>query len=70
MKKIFILLIISLFASYANANNLQIGAVAKIDATHLQFTIQWDNSWCVAAGPTNWDAVWLFVKYQDCATNL
>jgi len=68
MKKIFILIIISLFASYAN--NLQIGAVTKIDATQLQFTIQWDNSGCVAAGPTNWDAVWLFVKYQDCATKL
>jgi len=24
----------------------------------------------VSSGPTNWDAVWVFIKFQDCATNL
>jgi len=69
MKKAFLLLIISLTVSYTFANNVQFGALTKVDATHLQFTIQWDNSWRVAGGPANYDAVWVFLKYQDCATN-
>lgn len=52
------------------ANNVQVGVPSLPTTTTLQFTIQWDNSWRIASGPTNWDAVWLFVKYQDCATNL
>jgi formylglycine-generating enzyme required for sulfatase activity len=69
MKKVCSSLIISLFAGCLLANNLQFGAITRPDATHLQFTIQWDNSWRVTGGPANWDAVWIFVKYQDCATN-
>ncbi|MDP4208644.1 MAG: SUMF1/EgtB/PvdO family nonheme iron enzyme [Bacteroidota bacterium] len=70
MKRIIFFLLISfLLASYSYANNLQIGAISKVDNTHLQFSIQWDNSWKVTGGPANWDAVWIFIKYQDCATN-
>ncbi len=69
MRKVTFLLITILLASYSFANNLQFGVITRPDATHLQFTIQWDNSWRVTGGPANWDAVWVFVKYQDCATN-
>ncbi|RPH32288.1 MAG: hypothetical protein EHM93_09930 [Bacteroidales bacterium] len=69
MRKITFLLIIILLASDSIANNLQFGVITRPDATHLQFTIQWDNSWKVTGGPANWDAVWIFIKYQDCATN-
>ncbi len=70
MKKRTILLIASLLlVSVLYANNLQIGVISKPDNTHLQFTIQWDNSWKVTGGPANYDAVWIFIKYQDCATN-
>jgi formylglycine-generating enzyme required for sulfatase activity len=69
MKKVSSLLIISLFTSCLFANNLQFGAITLTDATHIQFTIQWDNSWRVTGGPANWDAVWIFLKYQDCTTN-
>jgi formylglycine-generating enzyme required for sulfatase activity len=69
MKRLSFLLIISLIAGNLSANNLQFGAITRPDATHLQFTIQWDNSWRVTGGPANSDAVWVFVKYQDCTTN-
>jgi formylglycine-generating enzyme required for sulfatase activity len=52
------------------ANNLTIGTPSIVGSNTIQFTVQWDNSWRLATGPSNWDAVWLFVKYQDCATNL
>ncbi len=53
------------------ANNLQIG-VPSIDVGNstITFTIQWDNSWMISAGSNNYDAVWIFVKRQDCADNL
>ena len=59
-----------LWANILFANNLQIGTPALSSTTTIRFTVQWDNSWRVASGPSNWDAVWLFVKYQDCTTNL
>lgn len=69
MRKFTVLLFTLLIAGYSYANNLQFGAITRLDDTHLQFTIQWDNSWKVTGGPGNWDAVWVFLKYQDCATN-
>ncbi|MBI4945974.1 MAG: SUMF1/EgtB/PvdO family nonheme iron enzyme [Bacteroidetes bacterium] len=54
-----------------SANNLQIGAPTLPSTTTIQFTIQWDNSWKVLnGGVSTWDAVWVFVKYQDCSTQL
>lgn len=53
-----------------SANNLQIGATSLPSTTSIQFTIKWDNSWKVSSGTNNYDAVWVFVKYQDCTTNL
>ena len=50
------------------SNNLNIGAITK-DLDSLKFTIAWDNSWRVSTGPSNYDAVWLFVKWQDCNNN-
>jgi formylglycine-generating enzyme required for sulfatase activity len=62
---------LSLFAaSTAFANNVQVGVPSLPSTSTIQFTIRWDNSWRVAAAPSNWDAIWVFVKYQDCATNL
>jgi formylglycine-generating enzyme required for sulfatase activity len=36
----------------------------------LVFTISWDNSWFTTLGSNNWDAVWIFVKRQNCTDNL
>ncbi len=69
MKKLIIFLSVAILTASVYANNLQLGAPVISDATHIQFTVQWDNSWKISSGPTNWDAVWVFIKYQDCATN-
>lgn len=53
------------------ANNLQIGVPSvNVGAGTISFTIQWDNSWYITSGPSNWDGVWIFVKRQACADNL
>lgn len=49
------------------ANNLSITDVTVVSTTQVQFNISWDNSWYAAA--LNWDAVWVFVKAQDCTGN-
>src|ERR1039457_1402960 len=71
MKKYLLILsvIFSLSLNLIKANNLQVGA-PSIAGNQISFTIQWDNSWSLAAAPANWDAVWIFVKYQKCTDNL
>lgn len=70
MRKLFLFLFLCLAVRFSYANNLQFGSVSvSTDKQSLQFTIQWDNSWKVSGGPANWDAVWIFIKYQDCSTN-
>ncbi|OFX72042.1 MAG: hypothetical protein A2X12_02240 [Bacteroidetes bacterium GWE2_29_8] len=67
-----LLIVFSLFMfvcfNTATSNNLSIGVPTKA-ADSLIFTVSWDNSWRVSAGPSNWDAIWLFVKWQDCTGN-
>ncbi|MDP4265938.1 MAG: hypothetical protein Q8880_00710 [Bacteroidota bacterium] len=63
--KLLIISIVMFFAFGAKANNVQIGTPTVTNDV-ITFTVQWDNSWRVATGPSNWDAVWLFVKWQDC----
>lgn len=52
-----------------NANNLQITGTSVI-SNNITFNVAWDNSWNASVAPANWDAVWVFVKYQDCNTKL
>jgi formylglycine-generating enzyme required for sulfatase activity len=47
------------------ANNLVMGT-PTINGSTVSFTIKWDNSWYVTSGPSNWDAVWVFLKRQTC----
>lgn len=70
--KQFSVLVLSLlcFVLHANANNLTIGATTYSSSNQtLTFTVAWDNSWSISAGPSNWDAVWIFVKRQNCSGN-
>ena len=66
MKKTCLLIAIMAFL-HANsfANNLVMGT-PSISGSTVSFTIKWDNSWLVTTGPSNWDAVWVFVKRQAC----
>ena len=70
MKKIIYLILGVLLSCQLNANNLIIGVPTyNGTANTLTFTIKWDNSWRVNAGPANYDAVWLFAKRQPCGAN-
>ena len=72
MKKIYFLLVsILFFVGKTSANNLVISGTPSYSSTDqtLTFTISWDNSWSISSGPSNWDAVWIFVKRQKCTGN-
>ena len=72
MKQLYLLIVGSLlFIAQASANNLVISGTPSYSSANqtLTFTMAWDNSWCINAGPTNWDAVWIFVKRQNCSGN-
>ena len=53
-----------------HANNIEVSNISlenqnDIDNwVHVEFDINWENSWRVSSGPSNWDAAWVFVKYR------
>jgi formylglycine-generating enzyme required for sulfatase activity len=51
------------------ANNLVIGT-PTIVGNNIAVTISWENSWSTTVTPSNFDAVWVFVKRQSCSDNL
>ncbi|MDX5481580.1 MAG: formylglycine-generating enzyme family protein [Hymenobacteraceae bacterium] len=64
-------LLLTAFSSFvASANNISISNVAlknqnTVDKTTIvSFDISWENSWRLSVGQQNWDAAWVFVKYQ------
>lgn len=68
MKKTTLITLLFLALSFqSHANNLIVGT-PTISGNTLTFTIKWDNSWYVTTGPSNWDAVWIFVKRQTCVS--
>ena len=71
MRQLFFLLICSFsFFIKGYANNLTIGTSTYTASNQtLTFNVSWDNSWSINAGPSNWDAVWIFVKRQNCTGN-
>jgi formylglycine-generating enzyme required for sulfatase activity len=72
MKKIILFLaLIPGIICQTYANNVKVsnatltGQNTSSTYTYVQFDVSWDNSWRVNTGPANWDAVWVFVKYQE-----
>ncbi len=63
------LCLIALCSGATRANNVQITGTS-VSGSNISFNISWENSWYASAAPANWDAVWVFVKYQDCNTKL
>lgn len=49
----------------SRANNVTITNMTVVSSTQVRFTISWDNSWFIPG--FNWDAIWVFVKAQQCA---
>jgi formylglycine-generating enzyme required for sulfatase activity len=62
-------MLLLVFGFNTKANNLQISGTS-VSGSNITFDISWDNSWNTNIAPANWDAVWVFVKYQDCNTRL
>lgn len=58
-----------LFVVISHANNLIISNT-NVTGNTVTFDVSWDNSWYTDLAPANFDAVWIFVKYQDCSTRL
>lgn len=59
--------LLAVTATDVKANNIQISGTAATGSV-VSFNISWDNSWNASVAPSNWDAAWVFIKYQDCAT--
>lgn len=59
-----------LFVS-AHANNIQVNNVSLTGQntvegfTLVQFDLSWENSWRISSGPSNYDGVWVFIKYRQ-----
>ena len=58
-----------LFALNSNANNVEITGTT-VSGSNITFNISWENSWNANVSPANWDAVWVYIKFQDCNTRL
>jgi formylglycine-generating enzyme required for sulfatase activity len=63
-----LIVLLVLIGGKLQANNVQISNVS-LSGNILSFGLSWDNSWrTMTTAPYNYDAVWIFVKYRDCAT--
>lgn len=68
MKHLWISFLVLFTYLNLNSNNLQISVPTLNASNELSFTVSWDNSWFTSSAPHNWDGVYLFVKYRDCAS--
>ncbi len=76
MRTIFLTLSSALVMLSTKANNVAVsnvttsgqdvtaGANNAANFTYIEFDLNWDNSWRIGAGATNWDAVWVFAKFK------
>lgn len=66
IRQLYILAGLLLLAALpSKGNNLTITGMSVVSPNQVRFTISWDNSWFISG--FNWDAVWIFVKAQQCA---
>lgn len=53
-----------------SANNITVSNVTLTDldtvgdTVNVKFDVTWENSWRITDPPANWDAAWIFVKFQ------
>lgn len=65
MLKHFLHIIFSLILiSQTKSNNLELTNI-QVQVDQISFNISWENSWHLSS-TDNWDAIWVFVKFQDC----
>jgi formylglycine-generating enzyme required for sulfatase activity len=58
-----------LFCFITNANNITVSNISlenlnEPNWVQVEFDLSWENSWRLSAGPSNWDAAWVFIKYR------
>jgi formylglycine-generating enzyme required for sulfatase activity len=68
-KPVLLTLIFIASSQFLMANNIVISnssLTGRVLGSHtfVEFDLSWDNSFRLTAGPNNWDAAWVFVKYQ------
>jgi len=73
-KNVLFVIILCLIQMLAKANNVSVSNVS-VSNGNLSFQLSWENSWnSTNAGspvyPKNWDAVWVFLKYQQSSDKL
>lgn len=55
---------------FTHANNITVSNISLENLNEpeswvqVEFDLSWENSWRLNAGPSNWDAAWVFVKYR------
>lgn len=69
MKTKITMVLAFLIGFYVNANNITVSNISlenlnEPDWVQIEFDLSWENSWRLSAGPSNWDAAWVFVKYR------
>ncbi|MBL7813192.1 MAG: hypothetical protein JNL57_13300 [Bacteroidetes bacterium] len=67
MKKIILATFVLICTNLLFANNVKITNVALKNDSTLTFKVSWENSWRIQANPGNHDAVWIFIKWEECA---
>jgi formylglycine-generating enzyme required for sulfatase activity len=70
MKKQLLTFIFAICISLTSfANGISVTSVSA-SGSNVTFTLAWNNSWHAGATtPANWDAAWVFIKYQNCTDN-
>ena len=70
MKKVLLIVYCLLYCNLLSANHINVTNVSLENLNesegwaHVQCDIFWENAWRVNAGPSNWDAAWVFIKYR------
>ena len=70
MKTRITLFLVLLTCTFGFANNIQVSNISlenyndPSNWVHVEFDLNWENSWRTSSGPGNWDAAWVFIKYR------
>ncbi|MBC3759513.1 SUMF1/EgtB/PvdO family nonheme iron enzyme [Hyunsoonleella sp. SJ7] len=58
------------FATSVFANNITVSNISLENLNEpsswvqVEFDLSWENSWRISAGPSNYDAAWVFIKFR------
>ncbi|GGG55412.1 SUMF1/EgtB/PvdO family nonheme iron enzyme [Bizionia arctica] len=63
------LILAMMFCFLTNANNITVSNISlenlnEPNWVQVEFDLSWENSWRLSAGPSNWDAAWVIIKYR------